>query len=276
MNVEYDTKRTPSNCDRIIYRGDINVSNYDVYLDNYLIRQSDHLLVYGEFIYNNKNSIIFTWNMGGLILKDINNGLDKLVKDFNLLNYDLIIFCLQESTDTDLFPELIVERLKEFRISIATSHSLGKKFNVRLLVFDKTIGIKSSDIKLNPNASLDECLHPSLIIRTANLETNPFKLIFNNKSLVSIKIDGLTILSCHLPIDTKLKDLGNQRRIKAIRKIKLMFKDESNLLIAGDLNFRIVDNKDQLTTYLKNQTCLNMIEFTPELKIKTCKIKKLV
>ena len=39
MNVEYDTKRTPSYCDRIIYRGNINVSNYGVYLDTITHKQ---------------------------------------------------------------------------------------------------------------------------------------------------------------------------------------------------------------------------------------------
>jgi hypothetical protein len=257
--LKYDTSRIPANCDRILYKSKkINPIKYGVYYDNDLIRLSDHLLVYGEFKYNSYNCIIFTWNMA-----NINNynkiGIAKLLVDFKLLEdkYNMIIFCLQESSG-DLFIKILIESFlsTKYKVSINTSYSLLGNFDVRLIIFHKKCA-SLSGLKLN-------------------LEPNILKSFFNNKTCVSLTIDGLTIISCHFPLDTTKKDFGNDMRINAMRKIKEQFKDLKNILLAGDLNFRIVDDFDQLTKYLNNQKRFKFSEFTPALteytyKLETCK-----
>jgi hypothetical protein len=273
--LEYDEKRTPSYSDRILYKSNhINPINYGVYYDNHLIRLSDHLLVYGEFTFNNKTGIIFTWNMGsGHTIRDKHKGIAKLIVDFELVNeeFDMIIFCLQESVKCDAFPKLLIDGLvlTNYKVSIDTSSSLLDGFNVRLIVFHKTIGMD-----INKVEDYNVSLIPELSSRSINLESNIFKYLLRNKTCIGINIDGLTIISCHFPLNTKEKDLGNDLRINAFKKIKEEFKDSKNILLAGDLNFRIIDGDEQLTTYLKNQNDKVMFkEFEPELKEKTCKLK---
>ncbi len=267
LELEYDESRTPSNCDRILYKseGSIKSTAYGVYSDNYLIRLSDHLLVYGKFNYNNSyhniNGIILTWNIAGIHSHtNIRSGLSKLILDLGLLDgtNDMIIFCLQESSSNDIFPKILTDQLSaKYEVLSESSKSFLDDFKVRLMVFYKK--------------GLPKLISSSSIL---NLEPRFPKSILNNKTCVALTIDGLTILSCHFPLDTKEKDFGNELRLDAMKKIKEEFKDSKNILLAGDLNFRIVDESDQLTTYLSNQSGpLVFKEFEPKLTIKTCKLK---
>jgi hypothetical protein len=269
----YNNKRTPSKCDRILYKSsNIKPTKYGVYYDNHLIRLSDHLLVYGEFTYNKKKGIIFTWNIAGIDSdSDIKSGIAKLLVDFGLLSkhYDMIIFCLQESS-SDLFTKILVESLlpTEYKVSLDSCNSLLGNFDVRLIVFNKTIGMSLRQV-----SNYTTSLPLGLTSIKLNLEPNFFKSLLNNKTCVALTIDGLTIISCHFPLDTTKPDFGNDMRISAMRNIKEKFKDSKNILLAGDLNFRIVDNKDQLTEYLKNQKRTKFAEFTPPFNENTCKLE---
>ncbi len=275
QNLEYDMSRTPSNCDRILYKSNILIpTNYGVYILNNLIRLSDHLLVYGEFLYNNKKGIIFTWNIAGEHSEsNIQSGIAKLIIDFKLLDesldYSYIIFCLQESSANDLLPKILINGLlsTNYKVSMECSHSLLGNYDVRLIIFHKIIGVKISQVQ-----DYNTTLLPGISSTILNLESRFIKSLLNNKTCIAITIDDLTIISCHFPLDTTEKDMGNELRIKAMKQIKEQFKDSKNILLAGDLNFRIVDNKDQLTEYLKKNT--KFTEFTPPLKEKTCKLKK--
>ena len=62
------------------------------------------------------------------------------------------------------------------------------------------------------------------------------------------------IVSTHFPIDTKHKDLGNSLRKLALEEIDKKFKEDTNLIIIGDLNFRKLNNIDQLDDLLKEKT----------------------
>ena len=272
LKLEYDTSRTPSYCDRILYKSNkMKITNYGVYTDNPLIRLSDHLLVYGEFIFNGKKCIVLTWNIADANGHDIIvSGISKLIVDFGLLsnNYEMIICCLQESSSNDEIPKILIRELNiKYKISSESSESLLNNFNVRLIVFHLTEGlsVKSNtmDIKiLHPNISSSSTI--------LNIEPRLFKSIANNKTCVGFTIDGLTILSCHFPLNTSEKDFGNDLRIQAMKQIKQHFSTSNDILLAGDLNFRMVDNNDQLKDYLKNDSTFK--EFTPPLTIPTCKL----
>jgi hypothetical protein len=162
--LQYDTNRNPSNCDRILYKGSgITPIKYDVYDDEGFIRLSDHLMVYSIFNYNNKKSIIFTWNIGVLHNeKDIKCGIQKLLNSFSLLNpnteYEYIVFCLQESPDNDDFIKILIQLFnKTYKVSINSSESYTQQ-NVRLVVFHKIIGtplenVSNYKIQLNSDIS---------------------------------------------------------------------------------------------------------------------------
>ena len=98
----YSYNRTPSYCDRLLYKGDVKISDYNLY-SNKLISKSDHNMVYGKFNYNNEKGIIFTWNMGTRHNKEIiRDGIDDIYK--NIISndkYDYVIFSLQESHFND-------------------------------------------------------------------------------------------------------------------------------------------------------------------------------
>jgi hypothetical protein len=103
------------------------------------------------------------------------------------------------------------------------------------------------------------------------------KNILGTKAYVAIIIGDLTFVSCHLPIDTSIKDesnyLGNNLRINALKKISDDLRDHKNIIVAGDLNFRFVNElkeTDQL-----NELLLNFKTFKEfgKLDIKTCKLK---
>ena len=261
--TSYDNKRTPSNCDRILYKGNIQPILYNVYDEsgerNGLIRLSDHLMVYGIFKYNDKNGIVFTWNMGSLHSEtNIQCGIDIIIEDFKLkvTNFDYIVFCLQESHSNDKFAEIIVNSIntlnKGYKVSIASSSSRLSNYNVRLIVFDKVYGEVLDNIRNYNNVLLTE-----ENIKVIYLEPRFIKSLGRTKSAVGLTINDITFISCHLPIDTKDKSvynyLGNNLRLKALEKISDNFSNKPNIIIAGDLNFRKIsqNNLDSYNDYVR-------------------------
>jgi exonuclease III len=271
--LKYEENRNPSYCDRILYKGDIKISNYDVYESDF-IKYSDHLMVYGIFSHNNEKGIILTWNIGKLHEdKDITCGINKLLTEFDLLkteiDYDYIVFCLQESPDNDNFIKILVKLFnKQYKVSINSSNSLTGQ-NVRLVVFHKVIGIsldKVSNYKIQLNKDIES--------RVKYLGSG-IKKILGTKAYVMIKINDITFISCHLPINVKIDDpnnyLGNNLRIDALNEIIKDLIDHKNVIIIGDLNFRNTpkDQKDQLKELLPN---INEYKEFGTLLKHTCKV----
>jgi hypothetical protein len=301
--INYDKKRNPSNCDRILYKGNIKPEIYNVYNDAGLVRLSDHLMVYGTFISNNKTGIIFTWNMAHLHNEyDINCGINKLFNSFTLEMYDYIVFCLQESYPKDTFTKNIINKVHndlnkrkkdKFKVCVKSANSLIKGFNVRLIVFSKTTGeniekiiILESGTKLSltdKTYDYNNIIPIGVDSHVLNIEPRLIQSVGNTKSLVSIDIDGITFISCHFPLDThdKTQDnyLGLELRIKALNKIKETFNSKPNIILAGDLNFRkILDSQtntiqDQLSLTLLKEDFNKFKEFGT-LTEPTCKLKE--
>lgn len=117
------------------------------------------------------------------------------------------------------------------------------------------------------------------------------QIMAGSKAAVGISFNNICYICCHLPIDvTKKKEdenyMGNDLRKDALINIIKKFNNNEceNVIILGDLNFRIYknnkDNKeediDQLKKFLleekeKKSLLSNYKEFG-ELKIKSCKI----
>lgn len=271
--LKYNEKRNPSNCDRILYKGDIQILKYDVYESDF-IKLSDHLMVFGIFSHKNENGIIFTWNIAKLHDNiDIGCGIDKLIRYFGLFenNYAYIVFCLQESPNDDKFIKILIEYFlkTQYKVSINSSNSLTQQ-NVRLVVFHKNKGTPLKDVS-NYKIQLIEGIDNAV----ENLGEG-LKKIKGTKSYVMIKINDITFISCHLPINVDINDpdnyLGNNLRIDALKKIITDFSNDKNVIIAGDLNFRIKpkpDNNDQLDELLPSIKDYN--EFG-KLSKHTCKV----
>ena len=276
--ITYDTKRTPSNCDRILFKGLINPIDYNVYSDNPLIKLSDHFMVYGVFNFNNEKGIIFTWNIAkSHDENDIICGLDKLFNDKIKMDEDYIVFCLQESPMIDKFPNILVSKFLDtnYKVICNSSTSLSGQ-SVRLFVFNKKIGTNINDYN---NCSRTINGITSLVNYFDTKESPVFidikKQILGTKSYVSITINDITFVSCHLPIDTKIKTsdnyLGNNLRVNALKKIQNDMLSYENIILAGDLNFRISNDKDQLTILLQEDKSISLQEFGT-LSVKTCKV----
>jgi hypothetical protein len=257
--LQYNTSRNPSYCDRILYKGSsITPIKYDVYDDEGFIRLSDHLMVYSIFNYNNRKSIIFTWNIGtSHNEKDIQCGIQKLLDKFSLLNpnteYEYIVFCLQESPDDDNFIKILIQLFnKEYKVSINSSESYTQQ-NVRLVVFNKMIGTPLKDVS-NYKVQLKGDIKWAV-----TYFGTPEKKAKRTKAavLINFRFNDITFISCHLPIDVNIYTpdnyYGNNLRIDALNEIIQNNNNSNNVIIAGDLNFRIKpeDGKDQLNELFK-------------------------
>lgn len=281
--ITYDTKRIPSNCDRILFKGtNIIPTSYSVYSDNSLIKLSDHLMVIGSFNFKEEVGIVLTWNIAKSHSEDdIICGIDKLFSDNIKMSEDYIIFCLQESPILDKFPNILINKFinTSYKIICNSSNSLSGQ-SVRLFVFNKKFG---TDVN-NFNSCSNTLVGISSLINYFNTSESPVfidvkKHVLGTKSYVSITINDLTFISCHLPIDTKIKTeenyLGNNLRVNALRKIQDDMLSNQNIIIAGDLNFRISNsntNSDQLNLLLELDKSINLKEFGV-LTTKTCKVK---
>ena len=256
--------RAPSNCDRIIYRSNnIHFIDYNIITKNEfnLIQFSDHKMIYGIFNYNLENYMIISWNIGAFdhkfdkkyesyITSHINKFINEIIKK-KYIKY--LIFSFQESTNNSLFIEIlknmISEQLNMTLLKHILSNPLFSKFYVQLLVFTN-----------NENTTIDDSGYYNLQVNNYNEQNiiniliQSIKNLFGTKSYVYIKMNNLMIVSTHFPIDTKHKDLGNSLRKLALEEIDKKFKEDTNLIIIGDLNFRKLNNIDQLDDLLKEKT----------------------
>ncbi len=280
--ISYDTKRIPSNCDRILFKGtEIIPTGYSVYSDNSLIKLSDHLMVIGSFNFKGESGVIFTWNIAKSHSEDdIICGIDKLFSDKVKMNEDYIVFCLQESPMMDKFPNILISKFLNtpYKVICNSSNSLSGQ-SVRLFVFNKKFGTDVNNFS-NCSSSINGI---SSLVNYFNTSESPViidvkKHILGTKSYVSITINDITFISCHLPIDTKIKTeenyLGNNLRVNALKKILDDMLNNQNIIIAGDLNFRISNtnsDSDQLNLLLKSDNSINLKEFGL-LTVKTCKV----
>jgi hypothetical protein len=274
---QVSNQRVPSNCDRIIYKSKspITLINYEVINDTdlVLIKLSDHKMIFANFILNNKKYLMFSWNMGAfdkkiterteLITKEINKFIQKYI---NLEDYDFIVFSFQESIKESVFIKDLITQLLEIKKSYNLivnevsnpnfiSISSTKKYYVRLLVFSKN------------NLSIINKGYDNFKLYNES-RFNQVKTLLGTKSFVWAKLNDVTIVSTHFPIDTTdNQTLGNNLRISAFNEIKQKFSD-SDILIIGDLNFRKLNNGDQLSNLLDTDKTFKEIG---TLKEPTCK-----
>ena len=257
--------RAPSNCDRIIYKSN-NIhfleNEYYVITKNEfnLIQFSDHKMIYGIFNYYLENYMIISWNIGAFdhkfdkkyesyIKNHINKFINEIIKKKNI---KYLIFSFQESTKNSLFIQILKNMINEQLNMTLSKHILSNplfsKFYVQLLVFT------------NKKTKIDDSGYYNLQVNNYNEQNiiniliQSIKNLFGTKSYVYIKMNNLMIVSTHFPIDTKHKDLGNSLRKLALEEIDKKFKKDTNLIIIGDLNFRKLNNIDQLDDLLKENT----------------------
>jgi hypothetical protein len=275
FQCEYNasSERAQSNCDRIIYKkdGNIKFSQYDVINKDKLrvVEFSDHKMIYGKFKYNNEDYMLFSWNMGAFDHKYDESYTDYIKEDLleflkNSIDKDVkyLLFSFQESIKNSLFIKVLTEIIKDvFDMNLIvhklSNPILANEYYVQLLVFSnqQNIKIKESGYK---NFTMNTSIKDKI------------KSLIGTKSYVYANINDLMIVSTHFPIDTKKEDLGNNLRISAYEEIERNFSTNNNLIVVGDLNFRNLNNRDQLTELLKVKS--NFIE-AGNLKEKTCKFE---
>jgi len=272
------SERAQSNCDRIIYKkdGNIKFSQYDVINKDklHVVDFSDHKMIYGKFKYNNEDYMLFSWNMGAF-----DHAYDESYKDYieqsvisffeSSIDKDVkyLLFSFQESIKNSLFIRILTEKIKEiFNMNLIvhklSNPILANEYYVQLLVFSN-----------QPNIKIKESGYKNFTMNTSIKDK--IKSLIGTKSYVYANINDLMIVSTHFPIDTKIADLGNNLRISAYEEIERSFSTNNNLIVVGDLNFRNLNNSDQLTELLKVKS--NFIEAgklkEPTCKFENCKLK---
>ena len=70
-----------------------------------------------------------------------------------------------------------------------------------------------------------------------------------------------------------MKDYGLNKRVLALKKIIKDVKKFDNVIISGDLNFRIVDGVEQLIYLMKTDNDFKDYKEEKLFNIKTCKMK---
>jgi hypothetical protein len=312
-NDFYEKKRIPSFCDRILYKGSISPTNYGTILARKLCG-SDHLLVFGEYVHNDKNGILLTFNIDKLD-KDIKNNvlieetlkkiIIKITKNKN--DYiDNVVLCFQESSSNPNLNTIIKSLVDNINKETDDIH---KKFNFKQNKEDvvdnpnkqytfthsessswtnqnSRIYIIYSTNKIQEKIEKTDEKQPE-ILKTKYLG-NFGQIIAGSKAAVGISFNNICYICCHLPIDvTKKKEddenyMGNDLRKDALINIIKKFNnnDCENVILLGDLNFRIYkknnEDIDQLKNFLleekeKKSLLSNYKEFG-DLKIKSCKI----
>jgi hypothetical protein len=272
--------REPSNCDRIIYKSKSNLidfKKYDVISENQfnLMQFSDHKMIYGIFEYNKKKYMIISWNMNAF-----DNEFDESYKDYITkktkkfikelykleLEFDYLLFSFQESTKQSLFIKILIETLENTTDMILVKQKHSEPIPIFNFIYQSTFYVQLLIFAKEP-------IHPNKIksgYHTFNIKQN-FKHVLGTKSYVYIKINGLTIVSTHFPIKTKKDDYGNNLRLLAFDEIDNKFINKKNLIIIGDLNFRKINNSDQLDDLLKNK---EQFKEAGKLSEHTCKYKE--
>lgn len=306
LNYIQDTtkgKRNPSHCDRILYisRGvktnnkcttisnlpssypDSNTSSniinikqveYNSFANDNIITQSDHDMVYSKYklqINNDAYNILFiTWNQANKKIKFTESNYNNWNTIMDLKSQHVIILSQQESDSKDVMQETFIQVMepKGFSSYATSTGVLG--FHIRLTVLIKpNTGLTLLDKR-------SECT--SKLLCTKAISGISFvKKINSDKCKLMINFYG-----AHFPINTKKEDLGLSERKKALEQYASMVtkfhknkKEVANIIhtidiIGGDLNFRIVNNKDQLTEIIKNKSIPELTELEPTFP-PTCK-----
>ena len=263
------TEREISNCDRLIYKVSSNIkfSKYDVITENELetIKYSDHKMIISKFLYNQEKYDIYSWNMNDFD-KKYNDGYKELLNSHisnyfkkNPIDSKYLIFSFQESIKNSLFIKTLIEFLQKSNMHlikhIIFNTIIEINYDVQLLLFSTDIRTQVKDFGKKRHMITNNII-------------NTVKSIAGTKSYVYLNINDLMIVGTHFPINTHSIDLGNNLRKIAFNKLKEEFKANKNLIIIGDLNFRNLNNVDQLNTLLKDTG--NFAE-PNKLKQPTCK-----
>jgi hypothetical protein len=175
---------------------------------------------------------------------------------FNIENPpDIIVEMTQEDSRHILKPIINTESIKytTYNISLNSLGGFDKNVIMQVYLRDipdlKLVQFKKGTIPLmqkNPTST------KKYIISTIS------RAVYATKGAVYLQVSvpgfkPIVFVNMHLPIDTKKEDYGNEHRINSLNKImenlKLKFKPESNVyFLGGDMNFRIVEKKNILTS----------------------------
>ena len=312
--INYVTKtkkgaRNPSYCDRILYISKkvptknkcITIANlpgsnsdskdefnnnvinftqtdYNSFADE-IVAQSDHDMVYSKYklqINNDTYNILFiTWNQANRIINFNELEYTKWDRDMDLKSQHVIILSQQESDSKDVMQETFIQLMEKKGFSAHATSAGVMKFHIRLTVLIKPeTGLTFLDKR-------SECTS-KLLCTKAISGISFIKKINNDKCKLMINFYG-----AHFPINTKKTDLGLSERNKALTQYASMItkfhknkKEVANIIhtidiIGGDLNFRVINNKDQLTTIIKDNKILpglteEIPTFTPTCKKVEC------
>jgi len=280
----YDSKRVPSFCDRLLYKGDIQVTNYGTILAAKLC-ESDHLMVFGQFQHNSLNGLMITFNIDILDKKQENSEFlkktfEQIMIEVPTVILDYVVICLQESASTDIIPNIFSSIITD--INNNALPELNNKFKTGI---EWTYSHSTSSSRTDQNSRM-VIIHNKLIIPT-ELKTlyygSMLQYLAGSKSAVGFNFDDICFVGCHLPIDTTKKKqdseyMGNNLRISALEKIVKTLEPYKNCIIGGDLNFRIYEQNgikvEQLNKLMQQDkpAYLSLYKEFGELKTESCKI----
>lgn len=296
----YEENIIPSFCDRILYKGNISVLNYGTILISNLCN-SDHLLVFGVFENNNKIGVVITFNIDKYDgdeenSKYIQNALEKIIfkicsRHKKKINY--VIFNYQESANEPWLSQIVnyemVDKINDGIDSFAKCfvYPTYNNKNRKYISLPKYRTIQSSS-----SSWTNQDTRIIILYLEDNIKINEFDNIYfgnigqyiaGSKAAVGYEFDGICFVGCHLPIDTSKKEqntnyMGNNLRITALKKIVEKLQNYPNVIISGDMNFRIYKEnnieKEQLEELLKSTEgkFLNDYKEFGKLEIKSCKI----
>lgn len=280
----YDDKRIPSFCDRILYKGNIKVENYGTILASRLC-ESDHLLVFGEFMHNNLNGLLITFNIDKLDKKEENaiflkNTFEKIIMKASQNKLDYVVVCLQESASTN-----IIKNIFNTIVSDLNNNSQPELLNKFKQNINWTLSYSTSSSFTNQNSKI-VIIHNNLnkpIELTKLYYGSIGQLIAGSKSAIGFNFNDICFICCHLPIDTSKKTqepnyMGNNLRIEALEKITNSLKKYPNCIISGDLNFRIYKNPngdkvEQLDQLIKQKPIwISQYKEFGNLDVESCKL----
>ena len=213
---------------------------------------------------------VITWNIAE-ISKSVVEWLDELNKhpDWDLItkkdDYDILCVTIQEDTAAGNFGKALKIIFKNYEIAEYSNGPPGKV--VRTLVFYKT-----SEIQVDTVEKKAACLQR--------------KVAFCTKSTVGVSMETysgiqLVFMGSHFPVDVKnKKDLGLDKRNKAeIESIKsvlgpILSKKRNAVFWAGDLNYRVIQNKDQLDQERTRGGAFSEFQEAPRKFFPTCKLHR--
>lgn len=242
----YNDTRNPSYCDRIIYNNSRDVkTNSNLYDSNYtnVITTSDHAITYFATVLTtpggNIKLLYITFNQAGnsYSFKDIAE-IIKFTQPHNperykITNesYDIIILCQQETPMKEYLHTEFKNTLSNYTAIMEYKGVPKTDFYLRLSVFVKnTHDIKNKVVKA-------ECFYKFC---TKSYIGISFDLLINKQTTNHLR---LNIFGTHLPIKTKMIDLGYGERLASLITIlkvaKAFQKDNYFSIIGGDLNFRV-------------------------------------